>query len=334
MTCESLCEIIERTGKVKIRDLSQVVTETFQYAAQEENAAEYLVPLQKVMETVDSQSVFEGSPDDFHNLSVAFARQEEYLYAYQILQKGLERFPYAVDLLADSLNYGMQCNHYEDCIKNYETLLRVRKRWNWRAYQFSIEFLKKRMDMTPDVDIDELKQLVQDFIHAQPEHEEGYLEKAKLIRDYGSDDETQHETYASVLEYALSDECPVGRTPKCALSLADYYYDNADLSGALRIIDICKKDSVEIQFSVNRNYVYLLSALCRMSMYYDSVHSESKKAEKGSEQEKQVLMVYEDYHVAAVDPHDSRVQGCRKTIEAFVRETGVSYPYDDDIENG
>jgi len=335
MTYDILCEIIKRSEKVKIRDLSEAVEDLFTQAAYDKSTSEYYLNLVDLFDVAIAQSRFEGSADDFHNLSVQLAREEEYEYACQVLEKGLQRFPYSVDLLADYLNYGMQCGRAEQCEKYYETLSTLRNRWNWRAYQFSIDYLRERLELDPTAKIEPLRELVEEFINRNLMREECYLEKAKLIRDFGVENTSKLETYVSILEYAISDKCPIQRTPKCDLSLADYYYDEGkNLPRALEIIERCKRDSVEVQFSVNRNYVYLLAALCRISMFYDSAQKNpTKRVEEGSEQEQEILRIYSDYHVALTDRTDSRARKCKNIIEVLVRETAVPYPYDDDIEN-
>ena len=118
------------------------------------------------------------------------------------------------------------------------------------------------------------------------------------------------------------------------MKLADYYYNlGNDLKRANDLIERCKRDSVEAQPSVNRKYVYLLSALCKVCMFYEnSKQKEDVKVQEGSEEEKKILNIYSDYHVA-VDRNDFQVRNCKDLIEALVKETGIPYPYDDGIYN-
>lgn len=84
----------------------------------------------------------------------------------------------------------------------------------------------------------------------------------------------------------------------------------------------------EIQRSVNRNYVFLLSALCKMSQYYDIKDQCDYKRSEALASE-----IYQDFHVAALDLTDARVRDCKKLIESFVRETQIPYPFDDGVAN-
>lgn len=329
MTYETLTIIIEKTNRVKLQDLIEVVDQLFNYTHAASDTAEYLLEKDSLLDLACSQDLFEGSMVDFHNLSVNLAREGDYFNACRILDKGLTRYAYSVDLLADFLNYGMNCGLEQRCQEIYDRLFSIKDLWNWRAYQFSIDYLKESQKNRPLVDLNELRELVDEFVEKEPDVEESYLEKAEFLRDMGTEDE--RDSFVSVLEFATSDACPLKRTPKCDLTLADYFYDKGgDLNKALTLIERCKRNSVEVQLSVNRDYVYLLSALCRISLFYDSLDSDiGKKVSEDSEQWQQVMKVFDDFHIAASGEMDSRVRKCKNIIRAFEKETSVPYPYDD-----
>ena len=333
MTYETIMAVIEKTAKVKLKDVQGVVEELYYNVNSEDDSIDYFYKLNDLIELVLKQKLFEGDENDYHNLSVTYAREGDYYSACRYLEKGIQHFPYAVDLLADYLSYGMQCDKIEECVEMYERLLKVRNRWNWRAYQFSIDYLMKLLSVSPSANIDDIETIVNEFVEKMPEREESYISKAEFIETFRNK-KLSDESFVSVLEYATSEECIVQRTPKCDLRLSEYYYDlGQNLERANELIERCKINSIELQLSVNRNYVYLLSSLCKMSLFYRTAEKGVKKTIEGTEREKMVLDIFDDYHIAAINRHDSRVRGCKDLIIAFVRETGIPYPYDDGIVN-
>ena len=332
MTFETLMAIIEKTSKVKLRDTIDVVEELYHQSAIDEDSIDSYIKLYDLFDLVLQQPLWEGTESDFHNLSVTCARQDDYDAACRFLDMGLIHYPYSIDLLSDYLNYGMSCGRKEQCEMFFSRLQERRNAWNWRAYHFSITFLLESAAVAPSVSPEDILDLIHDFQKKLPTCEESYIDEAEFLNSF-SEFETDGRTFLSVLEYATSDACPIKRTPKCDLKLADYYYDiGKDLVKASQLLERCKRNSVESQLSVNRNYVYLLSSLCKMTQYYDTIKDgNSRKVLPGeTEKEKLVLEIYEDYHVAALKRSDSRVQSCKNLIEAFIRETSVPYPYDDD----
>lgn len=328
MTNETLTAIIQRTSKAKLRDVIGVVEELYRQTEMDGDAIDSYYKLYDLFDLVLQQPLLEGTESDFHNLTVTCARQDDYDTACRFLEKGLIQYPHSVDLLSDYLSYGMNCGRSDQCQTIYARLLEQRNAWNWRAYHFSISYLMKVATICPK----DILELIEEFQAKIPTREESYLDEADLLDIFSGHVESSR-TFLSVLEHATSDVCPIQRTPKCDLRLADYYYDvGKDLMKAGQLLERCKRNSIEPQLSVNRNYVYLLSALCKMSQYYDTIGSGKSRKVGSQENDKEdlVLDVYEDYHIAALNCSDSRVKGCKKLIETFVRETGVPYPYDDD----
>lgn len=334
MTYETLMSAIDICGSVNLHYFTVVVEDLLYIVDTESDCIDALSKIEELVSLLCTQNTFEGGDDDFHNLSVAFARGEQYKNACRILEKGLSRNEFSVDLLADYLNYGMKCGRITECDNAYRNLLKIRDDWNWRAYQFCIDYLKERKKSRRTVNTGTIMELVNEFVKKIPDREESYLEKAEFLQAFGPNSE--NETFISVLTYATSEKCPIQRTPKCDLTLADYYYNTEkNLEKAQELIDRCKRNSVEVQLSVNRNYVFLLSALCGMSRFYDGRKSGTKtKIEEGSPAWEMIMDIYLDYHTACSGKADSRVRKCKEIIEAFIRETSVPYPYEDDgVEN-
>ena len=65
-------------------------------------------------EILNQESVY-GAENDFHNFSINYSKKSAYELACEILEKGLSQHPKSVDLLADYLQTGINCNRMEKC---------------------------------------------------------------------------------------------------------------------------------------------------------------------------------------------------------------------------
>ncbi len=330
MTYETFLWIIDKTKRVKISDAMYVVEELYRQTLTLEDAIDEYCKIYDLFDLLFNQPVFIGDSDDYHNIAVVCAKQDDFDAACRFLDRGLKEYPYCIDLLADYLNYGMQCDKKQLCKEMYNKLESKKLDWNWRAYKFAIEYLINLSDIDCINRDREIISLITEFKNKMPDDENAYLIEAEFLQKRCENSKNDIETtFVSVLTYVTSDESPVGRTPKCDLKLADYYYNNgSDIEKAIQLLERCKKNSIEVQPTVNRSYVYLLSALCRMTQFYSNCINN-----RGEDVEKLAMDVYKNYHIAALNRMDVRVYDCRNLIESFVRETGIPYPYDDGINN-
>lgn len=332
MTYETFLAIVEKTKRVKLNDAMYAVEELYRQASASEDAVEEYCKIYDLFDLLLQQPMFIGNSDDYHNLAVVCAKQDDFDAACRFLDVGLKKHPYCIDLLADYLNYGMQCDKKEICNDMYDKLISKKSDWNWRAYRFAIDYLISLSDVDCVNRDEEIFSLITEFQNKLPDDEDAYLIQAEFLSKKCENEKKENESepaFVSILVYATSDKSPVRRTPKCDLRLADYYYNNgSDIEKAIQLLERCKKNSVEVQPSVNRSYVYLLSALCRMTQFYSNSINDSWE-----EIERLAMDVYKNYHIASLNRMDMRVHNCRNLIESFVRETGIPYPYDDGINN-
>lgn len=332
MTYNTFLAIIEKTARVKLCDAINVLELLYTQAASSEDAIDEYYKIYDLIDLLFQNNSFVGDNDDYHNIAVVCAKQDDYDSACRFLEQGLQQYPFDVDLLADYLKYGMKCNRVNQCEDMYKKLCARKEDWNWRAYRFSIDYLEDLINIDSINRDEKITDLIAEFQETLPTEEDAYLIEAEYMlrkkRSRGDIAPNDH-SFISILQFVTSDKSPVRRTPKCDLKLANYYYTNGtNIARSIELLARCKKDSVEIQRSVNRCYVFLLSALCKMNQYYDVKGTAEKE-----NLEMMINEIYDDFHVAALDINDSRVRDCRKLIESFVRETKVPYPFDDGVVN-
>ncbi|MBQ8280087.1 MAG: hypothetical protein IJZ23_09630 [Roseburia sp.] len=331
MTYETFLAVVEKTKRVKLSDAMIIIENLYRQAALAEEAIEEYYKIYDLFDLLLQQPVFIGNADDYHNLAVVCAKQDDFDSACRFLDEGLKRYPFCVDLLSDYLNYGMQCDKKNQCEDIYIRLISKKDDWNWRAYRFTIDYLINLSNMDFVNREAEIMSLIKDYQEKLPDDEDSYLVHAEFLSRKAREKKEvdgEERMFVKILTYVTSDNSPVGRTPKCDLKLADYYYNNGvSIGKAIQLLERCKKNSIEVQPSVNRSYVYLLSALCKMTQYYEISQSDNEAMENLA------MEVYKNYHIASLNKADSRVYNCKNLIESFIRESRIPYPYDDGVEN-
>lgn len=332
MNYQTFITIVEKGKRVRLSDAVKIIEELYNEANEVEDAIDEYNKIYTLIEMLKQQSLFIGEAADYHNAAVVCARQEDYDMACDFLDIGLSKTPYDIDLLADYLNYGTRCDRIKECDDCYQRLLLKKSEWNWRAYSFTIDYLLKVGDIKLDNNDETIYSLITEYRERIPENEDAYMQLADFLskkQKWVADNIESSDTFESVLTYATSNESPVNKTPKCDLKLADYYYKQGKhLDKAINLLERCKGDSIDTQRSVNRNYVYLLLALCKMSQYYSSCQNVELE-----DKQKFAKEIYQNYHIAYANGTDMGVRNCKSLIEAFIRETQIPYPHDDCIEN-
>ena len=109
--------------------------------AEPEEKQQILKDLTTFLEQLLRQPQISGSADAWHNLCVVLAQCDLYNLACITLERGLDFYPKSVDLLADYLQYGMECGQGERCKAVCKTLVKIPKSfWTWRGYRFLIGY--------------------------------------------------------------------------------------------------------------------------------------------------------------------------------------------------
>lgn len=236
-----------------------------------ENQREYdiLVIRERVQEITEIIKDFlarydqDGKPDEWHNFAVSLARHDHYGLACDILDRALERNPKNTDLLADYLQFGVCCNRKEKCRMHYETLKNIhRKKYSWRAFSFSIDYLMYIWEQSDTLEEmtcleEEMFSLAEDFHKYFPKLEESYSSKADIYSKL-----REHDKVIETLERALED---LPRTPKCALQLADAWFEQCEYEKALAALSRAVKNANQPQQGINSGYARCLIGLSMLA---------------------------------------------------------------------
>ncbi len=236
-----------------------------------------------------------GTADSYHNVAVAYAREDAEDIACKILEKGLKQFPHSVDLLADYIKYIISCTDFNNALPKYDKLATIPKnRWNWRAFTFSIDYLFARVERE-ELDeeaiesiIETICKLVEEYKKYLPYDEKAFLAEAEMQRQFNEHDK-ERATLKSAIEQLKA-------APKCLIRLADIQYERGDYAAALKLIDRCKRDAIEPQLGVNYGYTFYLSALCKIATLFECINELGGGATDAMKA--QIEDIFEDCRVA------------------------------------
>jgi len=276
---------------------------------------------------------FSGNSGAIHNVAVQYARNNYFDLACCILQKGLANKKDSMDpdLLADYLEYSINAmdNAFEKAEEYFERLKRInKKRWTWRVYDFSLDYLIKCMDVSP-----ESYEEIMEECYALAE---GFKESAE-------DTEYADNAYSALADIHLKNGDKkrweltlkeatekVKKTPLCSLQLADSYYKRGLYDEALKYIKKCISENNNAEENVNIGYPHILFALCMISEFYSNI--ENDKLDDKENYKKRIKEIEKEYDQAktSLGTRDGRVVTLQKRIELLKKRMEDNY---DDIKN-
>ncbi|MFR8088653.1 MAG: hypothetical protein ACLU6B_09155 [Lachnospirales bacterium] len=266
----------------------------------------------ELVERICQQERQVGNPDDFHNFAVLLGGAGYDSLACDILEKGLSLFPSDVDLLADYLIYGIDCERLEPCKKYYDMLQKLpQSEWTWRGFAFSIVYLRRLQSILPPSEEREIcKKKISEIARAYkknlPQEEGAYREYARLY-DRNPDKEL------SLLQEAL-DNGQIGACPSCAFRCADLLFVQKQYQNALAAINRSLEDAVnQKQGGINEFYLYFLSALCKLGILL----------RKNEYSEEDILEIYSDFNIALIGVSSEYIDTIRTRVRILEQKTGI-----------
>lgn len=219
--------------------------------------------IRSVARGIVSGSDITGSANDYHNIIQDFFRAGDYYAAKTVADKGLESFPYNVDLLANAIRASAYLADFESC-QLYEATARSigLQSWNWRLFVFLIDAYKCRLDVVgPDFDLrDEVykkaHKIADEYLEHFPLDDRAYNAKAELYLLKNNLTEAK-----VVLDKAIADTNLL--SPTCCVTYLDLLEPN-DQGNCKIIVDTARKgisSTAEEQPSASIGYFLYREAL-------------------------------------------------------------------------
>ena len=268
-----------------------------------------------------------GDADEIHNLSVVFARNGCPNASCAILEAALceERYSGEVDLLADFIKYSSSAGRRfsEQAQKYYERLCEIpRSRWNWRAYEFAIDYLMDIVERRPE----ESDKIKMKYENLADEYCEAFKKRAEADRAFHSKAKVAYkdnniEQYQEILREGMN---TLQRAPVCELYLAEYEFQRGEHENAEQYIQQCIEGNRTIDNNINMGYPYVLSALCKIFNAYQRLGNEEVL-------KKYMEEIQQDYDSAVtwLSPRDERVGMLKKHIKVLKKRTNMMDDYEE-----
>lgn len=305
------------------------------YSNDDENDQDERRSLTDLIDSFVHQTSFSGTADDFHNFAVELSRHDEFSLACDVLEIGMKPgyFGKNCDLLADYLEYGVNCGRIVDAKKAFVIMMGIsRQKWTWRSFSFGISFLefldqqdefdetiKKALESIDcsDVSIPGLTHeqscmfaLVNEYKRYYPNLEEPFHVESQLYL-YFRDEEKA----LAVLKEA---EDIIPNCPKCSLRRADMLFERGEYSEASKSVERALEGSIQTQSCVNEGYLHYLYALCYVA-------SARKKIIELDEEK--VTAIYSHFELALEEFGESR-QNYRDIIKRNAKYIRSSSNFD------
>lgn len=271
-----------------------------------------------------------GDADSLHNLAVEYARMGIFDAACMFLEKGLHtrKMGRNIDLLADYIKYTVSADEstLDKAQIYYEKLCSIsRERWNWRAYEFSIDYLLFCLD-TGNEERESEEDIYQKIIKHANDYRKHFEDHPKRDRAYYTlanvySSRNEYKKMLNLLTKALQGK---RRMPLCAMKLAEYYFKIGNYEKSTEYVELCKVMEIDVEQDMKFGYSYLISALCMLV----EVCRELGNWKRKSDEEKRdiITLITENYDdaVIALGDKDSRIKEVKKQLDVIKRGLGIS----------
>ena len=325
-TLPQIRKIITEGGNIALEHISFALKKLDSEEVQEEydsyDSIEKWNNLKELCEIACSEQA-NGDADDYHNLAVIFARLNQFKFAVDVLDKGLEVHKFSDDLLADKIMYGIEGGFLRKSGDAYNRIMKLdRSIWKWRAYSFVISYCIEKAKGLPAGEAftafrSQAIALANDFIHyaearSPASMDRAYYKKAEVARFFGCD-----EKETDILKAGFG---AVNLAPQCSLALAEDAFEQGKYDEALPYVKKCIIASKRVQPDINPSYANLLYALIKAQQLLNNVQDRDYSLHQGEIEE-----IYTFLHIAvdAYDASKSIAKVVEQTIRAMKIQTGI-----------
>lgn len=233
---------------------------------------------QKILDAIssDTEQTICGSANEYHNLASEYARKGLASMASAIAALGAKRYPQNIDLLADVIKFGSESQKWEICKEAYQRLSKIdKKRWNWRAFTFSVDYLIDRYSTEEPPEREDTHKeavaLVQKYKESGLQDERAWVAEAELFL-------TENETEKAVKTLEDGVE-KIQVAPQCCIKLADIYLKCGEYEKAIKYSAIGAKATAQEQPSASIAYLYYVSALAKDALIHQEALNSSPDCE-------------------------------------------------------
>lgn len=202
--------------------------------------------------------------NDYHNKSADLAWKGKIREAVELCARGLDKFPFNMDLLADAIKYSSDIGDVNAAKGHLDKLNDrfPRNTWNWRAYTFVLDFLMKDPSQNEKI----CREIIADYKKNLPYEEKSAVAESKLEEKLGN-----HEKSKEILAQALKKRF---NAPQSALRLLDLQLQHGEFEQALRTSDYFLIASCEAQPSTNTNYQLYVRCLAEDAILHKKFFEE------------------------------------------------------------
>jgi tetratricopeptide (TPR) repeat protein len=263
-----------------------------------------------------------GDDSDYHNLSATYAKSDDYLAAFGIVEKGLTQYPYSIDLLADALHYGSYCMKTDKCEDYLEKLLsRPFSLWNWRTFTFVIDYF---LDSINWIGVDDIKtamekalNIAKKYQETLPHEERSYFAEADIYLKQSS-----YELAESVLHKAVFESGKLV-SPQCCMKLADILSEKGEYDKVIEVVKRGLTVTAQDQPSVRTGYLCYLSALAKDALINQEQCYDNKE---------RVADAFADYRIAfsLLGSTPTYISNIQTRTQILSVKSGVQFKIDSD----
>ncbi len=285
-----------------------------------EDSPQARASLFETVEELTSQETQVGNADQFHNFVAALGSSGFDNLACDVLECALARFPMNVDLLADYLIYGIDCERFAQCAEHFRTLETIEKtEWTWRCFAFGILYFNRLRDSIARTAEEraacrkKVTELARAYKKYLPYEEGGYRESARLLQKNPN-------AMLKVLNDALDND-QIGSCPTCAFEKAEILFGRKQYAEALEAINRSLEDSInQTQGGVKENYLLFLRGLCGYALLLQSLRGENPPDEQA------VIRVYADFNQSLRELEGNYREKVKIRTQTLVEGTGIQVP--------
>lgn len=234
--------------------------------ASHRDSLELLSSVKDLMPDLDEDEESDESDmdsDDYHNKAVEYASRNRCCEAAAICRQGIKKFPFSVNLMADTIKYSCEGGDMQTA-DDYYIALKTKvpfRRWNWRAFALSFDYLLKT---DPVAHEDECRTIIGQYKKHLPYEEKACVAESELESALGRPDVSM-----DVLKEAVRTHT---NASQCALRLADMQMDCGLFEDVLATTNYGIAASAEVQPSINVPYLYYVRALAKDHLLHKEVY--------------------------------------------------------------